>query len=1122
MRNVYKGFVLMCAWASVASGENLIWQIGARDGSAAEFALAGAWTQFPSTFPRDCFYIVGQSSPDKDWSYVLPGPSDAWAQGRTHRFVIVFGLAQAPRGPGKLCLDFVDTRPVNPPVLSVSVNGHVSERPLPIGGSDDSLRGDYVKGKAQATVVEVPATHIRKGTNFVTITNKAGFWAIFDSVRLQGSEMLDVTEPSPASAIGDVQCEPCLGRGEDGKEFQPATLTAIHLGPEMEADVLVDTKVLTSLRLRQGVNTCGLQMPAVDEVATQTVALRVKGRTQAKVVVAREPVRRWVAHIIPQTHLDIGYTHTQQEVLKRQVRQLRDAMDYVDASRSLEPEARFRWHPEGMWAVEEFMHRAGAKEKDRFIEQARAREIHLDALYAQAMTGLYSEEELFELMACAKQFERTHGVVIDSAMQTDVPGYTWGLVSVLAVHGVRYISVGPNFGHRVGHTFHWADKPFYWVAPNGKDKVLFWMAGRGYSMFQRAGVAKYSGLEDNQLLKYMDDVLRYLRELERSDYPYDMVMLRYSIGSDNGPPDPTLSAAVADWNRRWASPRFVIDTNSNFLKTFEQRYGQEIPRLSGDFTGYWEDGAASTAADTAVVRQAAERLVQTQTLWAMRGSAGFPSKRFDQAWNNLIMYDEHTWGAWNSISDPDNDFVKQQAQFKQQYALEGKRLTDELLSQAAGAADASSGVIDVYNTLYWDRSELVELSPEQSAVGDRVVDEAGHAVPSQRLACAKLAFLAQAVPAFGARRFRVVAGEALSRGTVRVSKHTLENDQIIVGVDPATGAVTSLRRPGEDVNLVKEGPDDGLNNYLYILGRDATQGRHRVNGAVTVRVEDAGPLVGTLRIECDAAGTRKLMRRVRLVSGQNRVELVNVVDKAKQRRPESVSFAFAFDVPDGVMKIDTPWAIWQPEKGQLAGANRNFFCVQRWVDISNAQRGVTWVSLDAPLVQWDPILFADAWNKERFRKELQPNQTIHSWVMNNHWETNYAADQEGAVTFRYVIWPHAGGYDAPACQRVGRSAHQPLLVFAGEAGKPVPAPLLKVSGEAAVISMVRPTRDGRGHIVRVFNTTDKPTRATLQWLRGPVQGWFSDPLETRVRQFDGSLDLGCYDVITLRFDDGAK
>src|SRR5690606_32178545 len=112
--------------------------------------------------------------------------------------------------------------------------------------------------------------------------------------------------------------------------------------------------------------------------------------------------------------------------------------------------------------------------------------IHLDGLYAQAMTGLFHEEELMELIASAKRFERKYGVTIDSAMQSDVPGYTWGLTTALVANGIRQMTVAPNVRHRIGRVLTWGDRPFHWETPDGRDRVLFWMTSKGYSMFRYA------------------------------------------------------------------------------------------------------------------------------------------------------------------------------------------------------------------------------------------------------------------------------------------------------------------------------------------------------------------------------------------------------------------------------------------------------------------------------------------------------------------------------------------------------------------------------------------------------------------------------------------------------------
>jgi hypothetical protein len=57
----------------------------------------------------------------------------------------------------------------------------------------------------------------------------------------------------------------------------------------------------------------------------------------------------WEIDLIHDTHLDIGYTQTQDEVLERQFEHLETAMDLIEANRN-RSSARFRWNPEATWA----------------------------------------------------------------------------------------------------------------------------------------------------------------------------------------------------------------------------------------------------------------------------------------------------------------------------------------------------------------------------------------------------------------------------------------------------------------------------------------------------------------------------------------------------------------------------------------------------------------------------------------------------------------------------------------------------------------------------------------------------------------------------------------------------
>ena len=544
--------------------------------------------------------------------------------------------------------------------------------------------------------------------------------------------------------------------------------------------------------------------------------------------------------------------------------------------------------------------------------------------------------------------------------------------------------------------------------------------------------------------------------------------------------------------------------------------------MKGDFTPYWEDGAISTSKATGVNRQAGEKIVQAQILWAMLNPELKLHERFDTAWNKMIMYDEHTWGAHCSISRPDSPFSVQQDKYKQAYAFDGSRLTKELLTDVTkSVAKEQSGTIDVYNTLNWPRTQLVLLSAKRSAAGDRVKDERGRPVPSQRLASGELAFTAEHVPAFGANRYTVNKGVAAASGKARAEGNTLVNSLVSLSVNPETGAIQNLTRKGIEHDLVDAKKDAGLNDYLYIIGRDPGKNRSRVSGSVKIVVEDAGPLVATLRVESAApgcVGPVGLVRRIRLVDGSDHVELINTTDKKKERRPEGLYFDFPFNIPGAVSRVDVPWAVVQVEKDQMKGANRNFYCVQRWVDLSNDDYGVTWITLDAPMMQFDPIKIAGAGGRKYWRTHIEPGSHIYSWVMNNHWETNFKADQEGLMTFRYALAPHVGGYDPVRAQRVGRELHQPLIPVAVDPARPVVEPLLGDVPEGIIVTSIRPSRDGKATMIRLFNVADKPVGVRLKWNRKAGKTWISNPMEDEVSKAPRSINMVRFEVVTLRLE----
>ncbi len=897
------------------------------------------------------------------------------------------------------------------------------------------------------------------------------------------------------------------------RRFQNVRLHIVNLGQPIRAHCYSKESSVMAM-LNFGFNSVTMQFEAVAVEKPVEIYIEMREQLMVKKRLMLQPVRRFVVYLLPHSHLDIGYTHHQDQVLNMQFQHLDSAIAFAQQSQVYPREEQFKWNVEQFWHVDEYMRQRDAVHRKRLIEAIRNGWIGLDGLYANLLTGLCRPEELLEALAPARDFSQRYGIKIESAMISDIPGWSWGLIPALAQSGIRYLSLGPNLGHRIGHVFDWADQPFYWVSPSGEEQVLCWIHGKGYSWFHTGLEYIFSGNLDPSRVKF-ERILSYLEDLVQASYPYDVVGLRYSIGSDNGPPDGNLSHIVHQWNEAYESPRLVIATTAALFRELEERYGERLPRLRGDFTPYWEDGAASTARETAMNRAAAERLVQASTIWTMVDASHYPHNRFADAWRQVLLFSEHTWGAWNSISAPEEESVKQQWQWKQQRATNAEQLSSQLLAHAfhsIAPKEEKVQWIEVFNTNSWPRIDVVTLGADLNLIGELIKNEAGEKVLSQRLSTGELMFLAENIPPLGSKRFRVHPGKPFQKGKASAKNNQLSNEMLTLEIDPKTGAISLLKMKNIAHHFIDHGALTGLNDYIYIAGRDPGNKR-LIDQPVTIYPKEAGGLIASLVIESPAPGCHKLTREVRVIHGIPRIDIVNELDRPLIRDPEGIHFGFPFNIPNGEVRLDLAWGVIRPEQDQVRGACKNWFTVQRWVDISNDQLGVTWVPIDAPLMELGDIR-ADA-TVCGWVRQLAPAQTIYSYAMNNYWETNYKADQPGVTQLRYSIIPH-GAYDQSQATRQGIECHQPLIAVPVSKDSPSIKSLLLVEPRDVIVTAIKPTTDGKKVAIRLFNSAPEERSATLIWgsLR-PKEVYLSDPFEQALERSGDTIQFPGYGIRTI-------
>ncbi|HON08410.1 MAG TPA: discoidin domain-containing protein, partial [Verrucomicrobiota bacterium] len=355
---------------------------------------------------------------------------------------------------------------------------------------------------------------------------------------------------------------------KDGAKIRVITVDIYHPYTRSAAAYLrvstVDTWQNKIVELKPGYSTVEIEIPSVKHRVVKVILEFMEYNIAKQDVKVEEPQVKEI-YILPHSHVDIGYTTIQTEVEKKQNENIDKALELIKRTANYPDGSKFVWNVEVLWPVENYLRDATPEKKNEFLSAVKEGRIGLDGFYGNILTGLCRPEELLRMMDYAMRLSEISGVKIESAMISDVPGYTWSTVTAMAHAGIKYFSFAPNYFDRMGGTMvTWQDKPFYWISADGQDKVLSWCPTRGYALGHLIG--------DGEALARF--VPQYLRELEEKDYPYEITYIRWNVHGDNGSPDEKLSDVVKEWNARYVIPRLIITKTADVFKKFETKYGK--------------------------------------------------------------------------------------------------------------------------------------------------------------------------------------------------------------------------------------------------------------------------------------------------------------------------------------------------------------------------------------------------------------------------------------------------------------------------------------------------------------------------------------------------------------------
>ena len=927
--------------------------------------------------------------------------------------------------------------------------------------------------------------------------------------------------------------------------------------------------------LSAGINRVMLFLPEAEAERPVELVISADRGGSFRATVTVVPQRKWSVFLVHHSHLDIGYTDPQDLVLRHHMTYLDSVLDLIAATDSWPEPATFRWTVEANWPLRHWLASRPTRSVESLVDAVRAGRIDIAALPFTMHTEAYSMDELARQLWFIDELREQYGLRIDSAMQTDVPGATVGLLSALVDADVRNLAVAHNYaGRSIPHLTDGKrlTRPFYWTDDAGR-KLCVWYTDTPHGVAYMEG--NMLGLADDYdaAVELLPEYLACLAERtypytaplfgwkapadddgEPAPYPYDLLHLRVQGAfADNASPSIVPSEIARRWCSEWVYPQIRMATNTEFFTAVEERLGHLLDEFRGDWTDWWADGIGSAARPLAFNRRAQSTIRTAQTLNALAdrfvddGAGNSPvwPAEVAAAYDDMALFDEHTWGAANPWEDALDKMDSGALQWNRKAAFASVALERAERLAAAGlarleplwAAPASSlGAVVVVNPTSWTRSDLVTvflpdsrfagapqlevIDPSTRTAVPSIVEDQQHAAHRPR--GRHLSFVAHEVAPMGFAVYELVSG---SDGEVVAAAPTSEpriaNEHFEVEFDLGEGCIARIVDRDSGRDIVAANAPFGFNQYIYdryatashinhlssrVFAEDlALLGSRSVLSHAVVAERSSTQVWERMTVRLVGDGVHWLETTLTALRGVNRVDITNRLNKVGTDQKESAFFAFPFAADASSLRYEITGGTGSPTSPYVPGSARHMRAIRHWASLSTGLSKIVWVTNEAPLVQFGNLHLPYAPFPTTLEPEGDDVTTIYSWILNNIWDTNFPSTQQGEMRFRYAVATAASGEDDTPARQTAAGVTMPFvaLVVRPSAASHFPArgSFCRVSRPDVEVVSLAQSRRGRDLVALLQSHAGEPIEVDVRFpLMTVARAWKGTHLERHLRE----------------------
>jgi len=648
------------------------------------------------------------------------------------------------------------------------------------------------------------------------------------------------------------------------------------------------------------------------------------------------------------------------------------------------------------------------------------------------------------------------GILATTGSNVDPFGHNATLPQLLRKSGIdSYVFLRPQI-----HELTLPGPYFWWESPDG-SRVLAYRIPHEYCA------------PGADLGYHVDKALAQLP----ADRPELMVF--YGVGNHGGGPTRANLDSIRRLNETDSLPRLACSSTRAFFDRIAEE--PDIPVHAGELQHHCV-GCYTAHSGVKRWNRRAENLLQRAEKWAAVAdfAAGLPYPLADltEAWKLVLFNQFHDTLAGTAIAPAYEDSRDQYGHASSLAASAFNRAVQAVARRIDIPAEPDMRPVVVFNPHPWRLRADVEFEfagfRDSSA---RMTDDEGRAVPLQPTRSratvsgsrGRLVFPAD-VPPLGYRVYRMYPGATNSAGRLSATDTTLENEQLALEIDPATGWFSRLEDKATGVDLAAPGRghavvvDDPSDTWGHrVVSFDDVVGEFE---CTSVRLVEHGPVRAIIRVESRFEAST-LAEEIVLGATSRSVEVRALLDWRERHR------LLKLRVPTS---IETDRATFEVPYGHLERtAEGHEEPAQAWVDVSDGRAGLSVLN--------DSKYGHDARGGDIGMTAAR--SPIYAW----HEPKEYDADgvyeylDQGLQELTYRLVPHDGDWRAAGTVRLAAELNQPAfpLLESYHAGElPQQSSYAAVDGDDVVLTVVKAAEDGDGAlIVRAYETAGRASRATI-------------------------------------------